>query len=235
MSSLEAGLDPVDPAYLRNLREHVHEAIRQAIVAGRLEPERRLNERALAASLGVSTTPVKEALRRLEGEGLVRTEARRGIFVTYGAHQALEMALARSALESVMAHVAARRIGEAAIGHLGELIERMAHATDYSALETLVELNEAFHAAIHRASRCEYLARMIASQRTYAHAQRIQLLGEWPERAKGLAEHRAVFEAIRDRDPELAEVTMRRHIVRSAKAYISYVFGDVDLGAGYGD
>lgn len=235
MSSLEAGLDPVDPAYLRNLREHVHEALRRAIVAGRLAPDHRLNERALAASLGVSTTPVKEALRRLEGEGLVRTEARRGIFVTFTAAQAMQMALARAALESVMAHIAAKRIDDAGIKHLGELIDRMKHATDYGALEDLVDLNEAFHGAIHRASQCDYITRLMAGQRTYDHAQRIALLSERPERAKGLCEHRAVYEAIRDRDPELAEVTMRRHIVRSAKAHVLSVFGNVDLGASYGD
>lgn len=235
MSSVEAGLAPVDPAYLRNLREHVHDAIRRAIVDGRLAPERRLNERALAASLGVSTTPVKEALRRLEGEGLVRTEPRRGIFVTFSASRAMEMALARAALESVMAHIAAKRIDQAGIDHLAALVERMTHATDHAVLEDLVDLNEAFHGAICRASTCDYLTRFITAQGTYDHAQRIALLSQWPERAKGLAEHRAVFEAIRDRDPEVAELAMRRHIVRSARAYISYVFGEVDLGAGYGD
>jgi DNA-binding GntR family transcriptional regulator len=71
--------------------------------------EERLNERDLARDLGVSTTPLKEALRQLETEGLVRTEPRRGVFVTYGAQQAEEMSLARAALESMIARMAAKR------------------------------------------------------------------------------------------------------------------------------
>ncbi len=68
---------------------------------------KRLNERHLAEMLGVSTTPVKDAIRKLESEGLVRTEARRGVFVEFSPRQALEMALGRAALESVMTHIAA--------------------------------------------------------------------------------------------------------------------------------
>ena len=62
--------------------------------------------------LGVSTTPVKDAIRKLESEGLVRTEARRGVFVEFSPRQALEMALGRAALESVMAHIAANHLTE---------------------------------------------------------------------------------------------------------------------------
>lgn len=230
-----AVLDPVDPALLRNLREHVHDALRRAIVAGRFRPEERLNERALAASLGVSTTPVKEALRRLEGEGLVRTEPRRGVFVTFTAERALEMAFARAALESVMAHVAAKRIGAPGISALDDLVARMAHATDHAALEDLVDLNEAFHGAIHAASGCTYLRQLMAGQRMYDHAQRLALLAERGERAAGLAEHRAIARAVAAHAPGDAERAMREHIVRSAKAHVRLVFQIGDLGATYGD
>ena len=71
-------IEPVSPHLLRSLREHVHERLRRAIVAGRFRNGERLNERSLADMLGVSTTPVKDAIRMLESEGLVRTEARRG-------------------------------------------------------------------------------------------------------------------------------------------------------------
>jgi len=230
-----AVLDPVDPALLRNLREHVHDALRRAIVAGRFRPEERLNERALAASLGVSTTPVKEALRRLEGEGLVRTEARRGVFVTFTAERALEMAFARAALESVMAHIAAKRIAAADIAAIEALLARMEHATSHAALEDLVALNEAFHGAIHAASGCFYLRRLMDGQRMYDHAQRLALLAEQGERRAGLAEHRAIARAIAAQAPDEAERAMRSHIVRSAKAHVRLVFEIDELGATYGD
>lgn len=80
---LQPAVEPVAPDLLRSLREHVHERLRRAIVAGRFRNGERLNERHLAEMLGVSTTPVKDAIRKLESEGLVRTEARRGVFVEF--------------------------------------------------------------------------------------------------------------------------------------------------------
>src|SRR5215217_292990 len=100
---------PIQPIFLANLRDHVHHNLRDAIVAGKFNDGERLHERELAREMGVSTTPLKEALRQLEAEGLVRTEARRGIYVTFGAKQAEEMSLARAALESMIARQAAKR------------------------------------------------------------------------------------------------------------------------------
>src|SRR3977135_603425 len=94
-SSAPPRLQPVDPAYLKGLREHVHDVLRRAIIAGELPSGTILKERQMAAQLGVSTTPLKEALRRLEGEGLVATEPRRGIRVTFDAAPAGEEARAR--------------------------------------------------------------------------------------------------------------------------------------------
>jgi DNA-binding GntR family transcriptional regulator len=154
-------IEPVAPHLLRSLREHVHERLRRAIVAGRFRNGERLNERALAEMLGVSTTPVKDAIRKLESEGLVRTEARRGVFVEFSVGQALQMALGRAALESVMAHIAANHVTPADIAELARLIEEMEHATAHSALEDLVTLNEAYHGMIHRISGCSYLERRL--------------------------------------------------------------------------
>lgn len=218
-------IEPVAPHLMRSLREHVHERLRRAIVAGQFGYGERLNERHLAEMLGVSTTPVKDAIRKLESEGLVRTESRRGVFVEFSARQALEMALGRAALESVMAHIAANRIGDDEITALGRLIADMEHATEHSDLEELVNLNEAYHGTIHRLSGCTYLERRLDGQRMYDHAQRIALLAEPAERRLGLDEHRAIFKALSARDPGLAEQTMRRHIIRSAKAHVRQVFG----------
>lgn len=226
-------IEPVAPHLLRSLREHVHERLRRAIVAGRFRNGEKLNERHLAEMLGVSTTPVKDAMRRLESEGLVRTEARRGVFVEFSARQALEMALGRAALESVMAHIAANRVSASDIAEIARLIEEMAHATEHSELEDIVTLNEAYHGAIHRISGCTYLERRLDGQRMYDHAQRIALLSEPSERGQGFEEHRSIFDALRTREPALAEERMRRHIVRSAKAHVRQVFGADAEGLDY--
>jgi hypothetical protein len=98
------------------------------------------------------------------------------------------MALGRAALESVMAHIAANRLSDADIAAMAQLIDDMEHATDHSALEDLVTLNEAYHGAIHRISGCTYLERRLDGQRMYDHAQRIALLaesGRAPPRLRG--------------------------------------------------
>ncbi|WP_332685527.1 GntR family transcriptional regulator [Bosea sp. (in: a-proteobacteria)] len=226
-------IEPVSPHLLRSLREHAHERLRRAIVAGNFRDGERLNERHLADLLGVSTTPVKDAIRKLESEGLVRTEARRGVFVEFSARQALEMALGRAALESVMAHIAANRITAEEVTEISRLIDDMAHATDHSELEDLVILNETYHGAIHRISGCSYLERRLDGQRMYDHAQRIALLAEPAERRQGFIEHQGIFTALKAHDPALAEQRMRSHIVRSAKSHVRQVFGADAEGLAY--
>jgi DNA-binding GntR family transcriptional regulator len=230
---LQPAVEPVAPDLLRSLREHVHERLRRAIVAGRFRNGERLNERHLAEMLGVSTTPVKDAIRKLESEGLVRTEARRGVFVEFSPRQALEMALGRAALESVMAHIAANHLTEDGAAELGQLIAEMEQATEHGDLEDLVALNETYHRAIHRISGCTYLERRLDGQRMYDHAQRIALHSEPDERRRGFEEHREIYEALLARDPARAELRMRRHIVRSAKAHVRLVFGADAEGLDY--
>lgn len=220
-----AGIEPVDPQLLRSLREHVHERLRGLIIAGRFREGERLHERELADLLRISTTPVKDALRMLEGEGLVRIEARRGVFVLFGPRRAYEMALARAAVEGVMAGIAARRIDDAAAGDLSRLVAAMEHATEHGDLEEIVALNERFHGAISTIAQCDYLQSRLDSQRMYDHARRLAVLGDLEERRAGFREHRAIFRAIAARDAEPAEREMRQHILRSARHFLNHVFG----------
>ena len=217
-------LGPVDPSFLKSLREHVHDTLRRAIIAGQFRPEQRLNERQLAAALGVSTTPLKEALRRLESEGLVRIEARRGVYVTFSAAQAEEMALARAALESMIARLAARRATPEQCTGLRRTVAAMAEATEHGDVERLIELNEAFHGGIHDASGCHYLQRLLDGQRMYDHAARVALLGDGEERRCALGEHASILDALCAADPDRAEQTMRDHIVRSGQQHVRSVF-----------
>jgi DNA-binding GntR family transcriptional regulator len=223
-SSAPPRLQPVAPAYLRGLREHVHELLRRAIIAGELPSGTILKERQMAEQLGVSTTPLKEALRRLEGEGLVATEPRRGIRVTFDAAQAEEMALARAALESMIARMAAARIDDSGIARLAAIIARMTEATAASATDDLIVLNELFHDAIHESSRCRYLQRILVGQRVYVHTARQFILSDPAERIRALGEHRAIFDALARRNSEAAEREMRNHVIRSARQHVKAAF-----------
>ncbi len=217
-------LEPVDPALLKGLREHVHDRLRQAIIAGELPAGTVLNERQAAEQLGVSTTPLKEALRRLESEGLVQTVPRRGVRVTFDAAQAEEMTLARAALEGMIARVAAGSITPAGVAQLRAVLVDMAEATTAGDADRLIALNERFHDAIHLVSGCRYLQRVLAGQRIYDHAARAFLLSDVAERARALAEHQAIVEALARTHPDDAERAMREHVLRSGQQHVRTAF-----------
>lgn len=224
----ESRLDPLDPELMVSLRDHVHRALRMAIISGRYPHKTKLNERQLAEELGVSTTPLKEAIRQLEAEGLVSTLPRRGVIVLYCRTWAEEMILARAALESMMAHLAARRIDDAGRSMLQQTMGAMAEASEESDPDRLIALNEQFHDQIHRASECVYLGKLIERQRFYDASTRRIIHSDPDEKARALAEHSAIGMAIIERDIQAAEQAMRDHVVRSGDHYIELVFRNSD-------
>jgi DNA-binding GntR family transcriptional regulator len=226
-ASTEIGADrieKIDPRFLTTLRDHVHKSLRTAILSGRFAPDERVNERQLAEQLGVSTTPIKEALRQLETEGLVETLPRRGVLIRFNAGWAEEMILARAALESMIAHLAAKRIGRDEAGRLEEIVAQMNKATEDGIADDLITLNETFHEQIHIASRCQYLSRMIERQQFYDASIRRIIHSDPFERGKALAEHTAIAAAIISNDSDRAERVMRDHVVRSGDTYLDIVF-----------
>jgi DNA-binding GntR family transcriptional regulator len=218
-------IGPLDPLILRGLRDHVQEALREAIISGRFRSGDKLSERLLAAELGVSTTPVKEALQRLAIDGLVRIEPRRGAYAMFNAAQAEQMMLARAALEGMIAREAAQRASDGDLAGLDHHVAEMGRATEDGAIEQLIVLNEKFHDAIQTASGCAYLASLLDGQRMYDRATRVALLGDPAERKRALREHGAIARALADRDADRAEQAMREHIIRSGRQHVETVFG----------
>ena len=215
---------PLAPIRQKSLRDHVHETLRDAIISGRLASGMRLNERQLAGDLGISTSPLKEALRQLESEGLVRTEPRKGTFVNFSPRQAEEMTLARAALESIIARQAARHGSEASFDILRATIEKMRAAVDAPDPTLLIGLNETFHDTIHEASGCDYLRRLQNAQRLYDHAARVTVLVQEDVRRNSFHEHEAIMQAIVCRDEDRAERLMREHIMAAGEIHIRLVF-----------
>ena len=212
----------------RSLRDHVHESLRTAIISGRFTENSRLNERLLAAELGVSTTPLKEAFRRLEAEGLIETLPRRGVRIRFGRAWAEEMILARAALESTIAAIAAERIGDEQKQFLRDIIALMERATQRARrsidVDRLVALNTEFHALVHEASQCQHLTRLIERQQFYDGRARRIIHNSVAERGVALGEHRAIAEAIIAGRGTQAERLMGAHVRRSGAQYLVRVF-----------
>ncbi|MEZ2128242.1 MULTISPECIES: GntR family transcriptional regulator [unclassified Sinorhizobium] len=223
-SSNDDRIEKIDPRYLSTLRDHVHRTLRTAILSGRFEPNERVNERQLAEQLGVSTTPIKEALRQLEAEDLVETLPRRGVVIRFNAGWAEEMIFARAALESMIAHLAAKRITKEDAAKIDATVALMRTATENGLADELIALNETFHDQIHVASRCQYLSRMIERQQFYDASIRRVIHSDPQERDKALAEHSAIAAAIISGNSDKAERAMRDHVVRSGETYLNIIF-----------
>jgi DNA-binding GntR family transcriptional regulator len=223
-SEARDSLLPLDPAAHLSLRDHVHRALRQAIITGAFHPGERVNERQLAERLGVSTTPVKEALRQLEADGMVETLPRRGVIIRFDFAWAEEMILARAALESMIARLAAQRIKEADRASLQEILTRMRVETDHGAPDELIALNEIFHNHIHKIARGQYLRRLIDRQQLYDSDARRVIHSDPAERERAFVEHSQIARAILARDPVAAETAMREHVLRAGETYLTLVF-----------
>jgi DNA-binding GntR family transcriptional regulator len=193
------------------LREQVKELILARIVDGAYKPGERLVETRIAAELGTSQAPVREALRDLELLRFVESEPFRGARVRdVSLDELIEIYPVRAAIEEVAAREAARRL-DGKVAALEAELEAMHRAADEQDLHAQVEHDVAFHRLIVEASGNRILVETWQSlrieARTIVTALRTGLDGhEIAER------HRPVLEALRARDPELAGTRLRRHV-----------------------
>jgi len=191
----------------------VYEEIRGAIVDLRLEPGAPLREAAIATQLGVSKTPVREALGRLEQEGLVEATSFKGAVVTdYSERDLQEIYELRELLEGVAVRAAATEADDATLAALHEVIERSRAARDAEDLALLAELLGRFDQIIFEQVENARIRNLIETLR--AHLTRIgKLTEEIPGRVEAsVEEHAAIVEAIARGDADEAERAMRVHI-----------------------
>ena len=213
---MDLTLDTLSTEDLRPLADRAYERLREALVEGTLPPGAKLSERGLAQALGVSAQPVREALRRLEGEGMVETRPRSGSFVAaLDTARLVEMGRIRAALEGAAAGLAARRATPADLDALGERLAAIRAATALGDPLALRRQNEAFHTALLDITGNGFLARSLHALKAYDHIGRARVLSADDQWAQALAEHTAILAAITGRDAERAEGLMRAHTLRS--------------------
>ncbi len=215
-------LDSVLPQVARagSLSEQVYQSLRESIADGRLAPGSRITERQLAAALDVSPTPVREALSKLEHEGLVeRSDSRRLRVTDHPAETLHELMEVEIMLRGAEARFAARKITPDAIERLRASIDELVKARDSLTLAEQFEMAQGFDAEIARAAANPALRALIDSYAIYGSDFRLSRAAEdakdpaWVERR--IADHRAIVEALAAGDEDAAESVMRRH-ARSA-------------------
>jgi len=213
------------PAFYPSRQEAVAAALRLDILQGRIPAGARLDIDEIANRHGVSRTPVRDALKQLEGEGLIQVLPYRGVEVTrLTAENLRELFAIRIALERLALAQAAVEVTEAELTQLRRILRRM----DRYAVrdEAWMRLNAAFHDGVHAASRWPRLIEMIRVQRTnverYVRAGAADL-----GVAQQQAEHWQMIEAMAARQPELAATLIAQHLSRTAETLARMSAGPV--------
>jgi DNA-binding GntR family transcriptional regulator len=188
------------------------ELIRQAILDGRLEPGSRLKEEELARELGISRTPVREALLMLQAEGLIETTPSRGAVVrTHDADDLIDLYQLRALLEGYAARQAATRVSEEGLEQLDESCDRFDAVADDDVRE-LVRENMWFHSAIHATAASPRLSRMVRSVIELPLVYKSYVWYSPDQKRISAHYHHQITNALRSRDPDRAEALMREHV-----------------------
>jgi DNA-binding GntR family transcriptional regulator len=202
-----------------SLHDEVAAQLRDRIFAGELLPGTFLDEARLAEELSISRTPLREALKVLTAEGLVRHEPRRGCFVNQVTEQDLdEIFPVIALLEGRCAREAAINATDADLLELEALHETLNRHAQAKRINDYYTVNFAIHEAIIALANNRWLAQVIGDLRKIVKLSRLQQLHAPGRLEQSLSEHMAVFAALKARDPEGAEAAMRTHLTRQRKA-----------------
>lgn len=196
-----------------NTRAQVYAALRGGIVTGALEPGRQLSENELSDLLGVSRTPVREALIRLRDDRLVEIVPQLGTFVSRISHAAMADAqFVREALECSAIRLAAERAGAGDVATLDAIVTRQLEVSAAEDYDRFYALDDELHGAF-----CELSGHGVAwsiAQRANGHLNRVRRLS-LPQPgylSEMVVEHRLVVDALRKNDPDAAERALRHHL-----------------------
>jgi DNA-binding GntR family transcriptional regulator len=203
---------------VRPLSDIVYEKLKYFIIVGNFAPGERISERKLSEHMGISTTTIKRALHRLNVEGLVEIRPRKGTYVSrFYLSSIEEIGIIRAALEGVTAKLAAAKVTDGELAELRRQIGFMEMHTESGDLDKLIEANSEFHRMIREIARNLYISQLIKIVHSFDNTVRRRALMDPEEAGRGINEHRAIFQAIADRNGDLAEGRIKEHILRTSQ------------------
>ena len=190
--------------------------LQKDILTGKLKPGDKLTEQELCKAYGVSRTPVREALRQLEADGLVENILNRGAFVVGMSEQDYEdMFELRKAYEVQAVKWAIERITEEEMDRLEETFEFMEFYTLRNDIDKMLTINSGFHQVIYEASHNRMLKKLLSSYKNYLKYKGIESAYDDDYLTTVLEEHRAIFKAFKDKDVKAGTLAMEMHIDRA--------------------
>jgi DNA-binding GntR family transcriptional regulator len=206
--------------------DRAYAALRDVIVSLNIydQPnEVRLDERQLASDLGISRTPVREAMAQLEREGFERSVPRRGVYVVRKSRrEVIELITAWAALESMAARLITQNAADAEIATLRSMFARFETGTLHAKLDEYSEVNIEFHQAIIRMSRNGVLVDLAENLFTHMRMIRRKTIGEQDRADRSIRDHMNIIEALEARDTQRAEDLVRNHALGLAEHVAKY-------------
>lgn len=198
-----------------SLKEHIYDVLKDAIMAMNIyadDAKLRLDERQLSEQLQISRTPIREALARLEQEGLVRVIPRKGVFILRkSVGEILEMITVWAALEAMAARIVTERADDAEISALRQLLSSFDCDDVKTHLDEYSEANIRFHRHILELSGCSMLLSIADGLFLHMRAIRARTMTEDDRANRSIVDHNHIIEALESRDADLAERLVREH------------------------
>ena len=198
-----------------SFRNQAYQAIKEAITAANIyahPSEIRLDERQLSQALGVSRTPIREAMTLLEQEGFLRTLPRRGVFIIRKTRREIvEMVQVWAALESLAARLATQRASDREIASLRAMMAEFQVARPDQHMDEYSDANIAFHQAIIAMGGCDLIGAITENLFLHVRAIRKVTISQDNRASRSIVDHMRIIEALESRNTELAESLVRQH------------------------
>lgn len=214
----------------QRIQDLVFTTLRDEILSGKLRPKEKLNTNKLAKRLGVSRTPIREALNRLISVGLVETLPHRGIYIrNLSIEEIIELYYIRAALEGIAARLAVRNLTEDDIDQLLQYCDGMESQHGMGDYQKLLEINFLFHETIYKATQSPQLQDLLFQY--YNRSRPYRTLGlELPGRYKEIFdEHRQLVAALASGDIERADFCAREHHLNTARQIAKSVGSNIQI------
>ena len=219
-----AKLFELRPPLAKNASLVAVEVIREAIMDGRLEPGQRLKEEELARELGISRTPVREALLILQTDGLVEAHPNRGATVrSYGLDDLGDLYMLRAALEGVAARLAAERATPRELAKLRRSCDRFDTVAGAGSLKEIVRENLVFHDAILNIAGNDRIAQLVRGVTELPLVYKSYLWYSPNQKLVSAHYHRQILHALEARNPERAESVMKQHVFEARDVLVAQV------------
>jgi DNA-binding GntR family transcriptional regulator len=206
------------------LREVIFNTLREAIIVGELKPGERLMEVQLAEKMGVSRTPVREAIRKLELEGLVKMIPRRGVHVAdLSIKDIMDVLELRATLDGFATGLSADRITDDELKELKQVNAQFERYILKENLQGSIKKDVEFHDIIYRASRNEKLLQIINNLREQVQRFRVIYLKDYSSGMEVFREHQKIIDAIEKKDNDQAKNTAINHIINQQETIIKAI------------